>query len=219
MKPTKEQLEAYKAMAKEGAVASMEAQIRENLVKTCDKFAGNEDKFDRCIAYLNDCAREILESRNGDVPDEVCYRICRDYFNDEVWKKEDEEKAAKEAKRKADKEKLDKIRSEKKAKKPVKKTASQVEKESLGKEKQRIEKLKEKHGCKPAEKEKTCKADEEAKKVELEKMQAEAAREAEALKKAEEKKINDKIRAQIAEKNKELGIGMAQPIDMFAEAV
>ena len=101
----------------------------------------------------------------------------------------------------------------------MKKTASQVEKESLDKENQRIEKLKEKHGCKPAEPEKTCKADEEAKKVELEKMQAEAAREAEALKKAEEKKINDKIRAQIAEKNKELGIGMAQPIDMFAEAV
>ena len=50
-------------------------------------------------------------------------------------------------------------------------------------------------------------------------MQAEAAREAEALKKAEEKKINDKIRAQIAEKNKELGIGMAQAIDMFAEAM
>lgn len=214
-----EQIAAYREMAKNASENSMEAQIRANLESTCDKFAGNEDKFDRCMEYLTECAREILDHKNGEVDNETCYRICRDYFNDEIWAKEDEAKAAKEAKRKADKEKLDKIRSEKKAKKPVKKTASQVEKESLCKEKQRIEKLKEKHGCKPAEPEKTCKADEEAKKVELEKMQAEAAREAEALKKAEEKKINDKIRAQIAEKNKELGIGMAQPIDMFAEAV
>lgn len=210
MKPTNEQLEAYKAMAA-ASPDSMKAKIEANLRATCDKFSGHEDRLEDCMEYLTECAREILNGKNGEVDDDTCYRICRDYFNDEIW--------AKEAKRKADKEKLDKIRSEKKAKKPVKKTASQVEKESLGKEKQRIEKLKEKHGCKPAEPEKTCKADEEAKKVELEKMQAEAVREAEALKKAEEKKINDKIRAQIAEKNKELGIGMAQPIDMFAEAV
>lgn len=212
MKPTNEQLEAYKAMAA-ASPDSMKAKIEANLRETCDKFAGHEDRLEDCMEYLTECAREILNGKNGEVDDDTCYRICRDYFNDELWAKEDEAKAAKEAKRKADKEKLDKTRSEKKAKKPVKKTASQVEKESLGKEKQRIEKLKEKHGCKPAEPEKTCKADEEAKKVELEKMQAEA------LKKAEEKKINDKIRAQIAEKNKELGIGMAQPIDMFAEAV
>ncbi len=210
MKPTNEQLEAYKAMAA-ASPDSMKAKIKANLRATCDKFAGHEDRLEDCMEYLTECARGILNGKNGEVDDDTCYRICRDYFNDEIW--------AKDAKRKADKEKLDKIRSEKKAKKPVKKTASQVEKESLAKEKQRIEKLKEKHGCKPAEPEKTRKADEEAKKVELEKMQAEAAREAEALKKAEEKKINDKIRAQIAEKNKELGIGMAQPIDMFAEAV
>lgn len=218
MKPTNEQLEAYKAMAA-ASPDSMKAKIEANLRATCDKFPGHEDRLEDCMEYLTECAREILNGKNGEVDDDTCYRICRDYFNDEIWAKEDEAKAAKEAKRKADKEKLDKIRSEKKAKKPVKKTASQIEKESLGKEKERIEKLKEKHSCKPAEPEKTCKADEEAKKVELEKMQAEAAREAEALKKAEEKKINDKIRAQIAEKNKELCIGMAQPIDMFAEAV
>lgn len=212
MKPSKEKIEAYKMMAKQSP-DTMESQIKKNLVETCQKFAGHEDLLDDCMEYLTECAREILNGKNGEVDDDTCYRICRDYFNDEIWAKEDEEKAAKDSKRKADKEKLDKIRSKMKAKKPAKKTASQVEKESLGKEKQRIEKLKEKHGCKPAEPEKTCKADEEAKKVELEKMQAEA------LKKAEEKKINDKIRAQIAEKNKELGIGMAQPIDMFAEAV
>lgn len=218
MKPTKEMLKEYAAIAKKSN-RNMKDCIKAHLVANCPKFAGHEDKFDECMEYLTECARGILNGKNGEVDDDTCYRICRDYFNDEIWAKEDEAKAAKEAKRKADKEKLDKIRAEKKAEKPVKKTASQVEKESLGKEKQRIEKLKEKHGCKPAEPEKTCKADEEAKKVELEKMQAEAAREAEALKKAEEKKINDKIRAQIAEKNKELGIGMAQPIDMFAEAV
>lgn len=210
MKPTNEQLEAYKAMAA-ASPDSMKAKIEANLRATCDKFAGHEDRLEDCMEYLTECAREILNGKNGEVDDDTCYRICRDYFNDEIWAKEDEAKA--------DKEKLDKIRSEKKAKKPAKKTAPQVEKESLDKEKQRIEKLKEKHGCKPAEPEKTCKADEEAKKVELEKMQAEAAREAEALKKAKEKTINDKIRAQIAEKNKELGIGMAQAIDMFAEAV
>lgn len=218
MKPTNEQLEAYKAMAA-ASPDSMKAKIEANLRETCDKFAGHEDRLEDCMEYLTECAKEILNGKNGEVDADTCYRICRDYFNDEILAKEDEAKAAKEAKRKADKEKLDKIRAEKKAKKPVNKTASQIEKESLGKEKQRIEKLKEKHGCKPAETEKTRKADEEAKKVELEKMQAEAAREAEALKKAEEKKINDKIRVQIAEKNKELGIGMAQPIDMFAEAV
>lgn len=189
MKPTKEQIEAYKAMAA-ASPDSMKAKVEANLRETCDKFAGHEDKLPGCIAYLTSVAKEILNGKNGEVDDDTCYRICRDYFNDEIWAKEDEAKAA-----------------------------SQVEKESLDKENQRIEKLKEKHDCKPAEPEKTCKADEEAKKVELEKMQAEAAREAEALKKAEEKKINDKIRAQIAEKNKELGIGMAQPIDMFAEAV
>lgn len=211
MKPTNKQLEAYKAMAA-ASPDSMKAKIEANLRETCDKFAGHEDRLEDCMEYLTECAREILNGKNGEVDADTCYRICRDYFNDEIWAKEDESKKAEQSKKKAKEPK-------KKAEKPVKKTASQVEKESLDKENQRIEKLKEKHGCKPAEPEKTCKADEEAKKVELEKMQAEAAREAEALKKAEEKKINDKIRAQIAEKNKELGIGMAQPIDMFAEAV
>lgn len=103
MKPTKEQVEAYKSMAKESSGADMKAQIQENLSRTCDKFPGNEDKLDRCLEYLNDCAREILGNKNGDVPDEVCYRICRDYFNDEIWKKEDEE----ESKKKAEREKLE----------------------------------------------------------------------------------------------------------------
>ena len=105
-------IEAYKAMAKDSECPSMETQIRENLERTCDKFAGNEDKFERCISYLEECASEILEGKNGDVPDEVCFRICRDYFNDEIWKKEDEE----EAREKAEAEEHAILAAEKKAK-------------------------------------------------------------------------------------------------------
>ena len=96
-----EQIAAYREMAKNASENSMEAQIRANLEATCDKFAGNEDKFDRCMAFLVKCANEILEGENGDIPDEVCFRICRDYFNDEIWKAEEEERA----KEKAEKEK------------------------------------------------------------------------------------------------------------------
>lgn len=88
-----EQIAAYREMAKNAGQNSMEAQIRANLEATCDKFAGNEDKFDRCIDFLVKCANEILEGKNGDIPDEICFRICRDYFNDEIWKAEDDERA------------------------------------------------------------------------------------------------------------------------------
>jgi len=104
-------IEAYKAMAKDSECPSMETQIRENLERTCDKFAGNEDKFERCISYLEDCASQILDGKSGDVPDEVCFRICRDYFNDEIWKKEDEE----EARKKAEAEERARLAAEKKA--------------------------------------------------------------------------------------------------------
>lgn len=96
MKPNKEKIEAYKEMAKQSP-DTMESQIRKNLVETCQKFVGNEDKFDRCMKYLVSCARELLDGKNGDLADDVCYRICRDYFNDEVWRKEDEEEALKKA--------------------------------------------------------------------------------------------------------------------------
>lgn len=96
-----EQIAAYREMAKNAGENGMEAQIRANLESTCDKFAGNEDKFDRCMSFLVQCANEILEGKNGDIPDEVCFRICRDYFNDEIWKAEDEEGS----KAKAEKEK------------------------------------------------------------------------------------------------------------------
>ncbi len=103
-----EQIAAYREMVKNASENSMEAQIRANLESTCDKFAGNEDKFDRCMLFLKKVCLEMLggedaaegdENRNckklsGEIPDEVCFRICRDYFNDEIWKAEDEENKA-----------------------------------------------------------------------------------------------------------------------------
>ena len=76
----------------------MRAIIEANLKATCDKFAGHEDRLDDCIDYLTDCAREILENKSGDVPDEVCFRICRDYFNDEIWNVEEVKTKAEAAK-------------------------------------------------------------------------------------------------------------------------
>lgn len=102
MKPTKEQLDAYKEMAKTSP-DSMKAKIEANLKETCDKFAGHEGRLKDCMKYLTECAREILNGKNGEVDDDTCYRICRDYFNDEIWKKEDEE----EANKKAEREKLE----------------------------------------------------------------------------------------------------------------
>jgi hypothetical protein len=165
-------IEAYKAMAKDSECPSMEAQIRENLLKTCEKFAGNEDKFERCLSYLEECASEILEGKNGDVPDEVCFRICRDYFNDEIWKKEDEEEAREKAEaeeRAAKNEAKKKAAEEKKAEAAaIKKAAAEARKaETLAREK----------------------AEEERKAAELKKMQEEAEREArtaEESKKADE---------------------------------
>ena len=114
-----EQIAAYREMAKNASENSMEAQIRANLESTCDKFAGNEDKFDRCMSFLVQCANEILEGKNGEISDEVCFRICRDYFNDEIWKVEDEENA----KEKAEKEKKTPEKSAKTKKKaPAKPT-------------------------------------------------------------------------------------------------
>ena len=91
----KKQIATYKKMAQEAASQSMDAQIKANLEKTCDKFKGHEDKLPGCIAYLTSVAKEILGGKNGDVADEVCFRICRDYFNDEIYLQEETKKAAK----------------------------------------------------------------------------------------------------------------------------
>ena len=106
-----EKIAAYREMAKNASENSMEAQIRANLESTCDKFARNEDKFDRCMAFLKKVCLEMLggedaaegdensicKKLSGEIPDEVCFRICRDYFNDEIWKAEDEENERKKA--------------------------------------------------------------------------------------------------------------------------
>lgn len=81
-----QQIEAYKKMAKEAAPVGMEARIKANLEKTCDKYKGHEDKFPGFIAYLVSVAKEILGGKNGEVDDNVCFRICRDYFNDSINK-------------------------------------------------------------------------------------------------------------------------------------
>lgn len=151
MKPTKEQIEANKEMAK-ASPDSMKAMIEENLKATCDKFPGNEDKLDGCIDYLTKCAKEILGGKNGEVDNETCYRICRDYFNDEIWKKK--EAAEKKAAKKAASEAKKKAAEEKNA-------AAEARKAEIARQEE---------------------AEEEAKMAELERMKAEAAREAEAMK-------------------------------------
>ena len=189
-----EQIAAYREMAKNASDNSMEAQIRANLESTCDKFAGNEDKFDRCIDFLKKVCLEMLggedaaegdENRNckklsGEIPDEVCFRICRDYFNDEIWKAEDEENERK----KAEEERLAKEKAEKEKKAPAKPTNTAPEPEP------------------------------EPEKDGTEKPVAVVPEEpvtAESL----VKKTADKNRLIIEENNKKLGIGLAETIDLF----
>jgi len=142
-----ELLEQYKAMAKHG---TMEERIDAHLKANCEKY--DPKKLKDCVKHLVDVARKILDGKNGEVPDEVCFKICRDYFNDEMWAKEDEEKAAKEEKRMelAEKKKAPK-KAAKKTEPKAKKVTQDFEKEQLDKERERLEKLKEKHGLKAAE--------------------------------------------------------------------
>lgn len=180
-----EQIAAYREMAKNASENSMEAQIRANLESTCDKFAGNEDKFDRCMSFLVQCANKILEGKNGEIPDEVCFRICRDYFNDEIWKVEDEE----ESRKKAEEEELAKAKAEK-------------EKKSA--------KTKKKDPAKPT----NPAPKPEPEKDGTEKPVAAVPEEpvtAESL----VKKIAEKNRLIIEANNKKLGIGLAETIDLF----
>lgn len=184
-----EQIAAYREMAKNASENSMEAQIRANLESTCDKFAGNEDKFDRCMAFLVKCANEILEGKNGDIPDEVCFRICRDYFNDEIWKAEDEENERK----KAEEERREKEKAEKEKKAPEKSA-----------------KTKKKATARP-----TNPAPEpEPEKDGTEKPVAVVSEEP-AMAESIVKKIAERNRLIIEANNKRLGIGLAETIDLF----
>lgn len=198
-----EQIAAYREMAKNASENSMEAQIRANLESTCDKFAGNEDKFDRCIDFLKKVCLEMLggedaaegdengncKKLSGEIPDEVCFRICRDYFNDEIWKAEDEENERKKAeeerraKEKAEKEKKAPEKSAKNKKKtPARPTnpAPEPEPEKDGNEKPVVV-------------------------VPEEQVTAESL----------VKKVAEKNRLIIEANNKKLGIGLAETIDLF----
>ena len=200
-----EQIAAYREMAKNASENSMEAQIRANLESTCDKFAGNEDKFDRCMDFLKKVCLEMLggedaaegdENRickklSGEIPDEVCFRICRDYFNDEIWKAEDEENERK----KAEEERLAKEKAEKEKKAPGKSA-----------------KTKKKAPARPTNP--APEPEPEPEKDETEKPVAVVPEEpvtAESL----VKKVAEKNRLIIEENNKKLGIGLAETIDLF----
>ena len=199
-----EQIAAYREMAKNASENSMEAQIRANLESTCDKFAGNEDKFDRCMTFLKNVCLEMLggedaaegdENRNckkisGEIPDEVCFRICRDYFNDEIWMAEDKENERKKAE---EEERLAKEKAEKEKKAPG---------ESA--------KNKKKTPAKPT----NPAPDPEPEKDETENPVAVVPEEpvtADSL----VKKVAERNRLIIEENNKKLGIGLAETIDLF----
>ena len=189
-----EQIAAYREMSKNAGENSMEAQIKANLESTCDKFKGNENKFDRCMAFLKNVCMEMMggedaaedvqdgnyKKLSGEIPDEVCFRICRDYFNDEIWKAEDEERA----KAKAEKE-------SKKNKKTSKKTGKKTEKAQA-------------EATKPAP-ESVATENEKTVAVVPETTTAEAL----------VKKIAEKNRRLVEENNKKLGIVLAETIDLF----
>ena len=187
-----EQIAAYREMAKNAGENSMEAQIRANLESTCDKFAGNEDKFDRCMAFLVKCANEILEGKNGEIPDEVCFRICRDYFNEEIWKAEDEEEDRK----------------------------KDEEEERIAKEKEKAEKEKKAPGkSAKAKKKAPAKPTNTAPYTEPEKDETEnpvaVVPEEQVTAESLVKKVAEKNRRLVEENNKKLGIVLAETIDLF----
>lgn len=200
-----EQIAAYREMAKNVSENSMEAQIRANLESTCDKFAGNEYKFDRCMVFLKEVCLKMLGGKDaaegdengnyrtlsGDIPDEVCFRICRDYFNDEIWKAEDEENERK----KAEEERLAKEKAEKEKKAPGKSA-----------------KNKKKAPAKPTNP--APEPEPEPEKAGTEKTVTVVPEEtvtADSL----VKKVAERNRLIIEANNKKLGIGLAETIDLF----
>lgn len=201
-----EQIAAYREMAKNASENSMEAQIRANLESTCDKFAGNEDKFDRCIDFLKKVCLEMLggedaaegdENRSyktlsGEIPDEVCFRICRDYFNDEIWAKEDEENERKKAE---EEERLAKEREKAEKKKKAPEKSAKTKKKATAKP------------TNPA-------PEPEPEKVGTEKPVA-AVPEEQVTAESLVKKVAERNRLIIEANNKKLGIGLAETIDLF----
>ena len=203
---TEEQIAAYREMAKNASENSMEAQIRANLESTCDKFAGNEDKFDRCMAFLKKVCLEMLggedaaegdengnyKTLSGDIPDEVCFRICRDYFNDEIWKAEDKENERKKA------EEEERIAKEKEK--------AQKEKKAPGKS----AKAKKKAPAKPTNPAPEPEPEKDGTEKPVSVVQEDPVT-ADTL----VKKVAERNRLIIEANNKRLGIGLAETIDLF----
>ena len=71
-------IDEYRAMTDRSE--TMAQKIRKHLEQNCKNY--DPKKFDKCIEYLVSTARTILDGESGEVPDEVCYKICRDFFND-----------------------------------------------------------------------------------------------------------------------------------------
>lgn len=119
MTPKKENIEEYKALEVSRQRDSMEAMIKAHLKENCPKY--DEAHFEGCMRYLVACAREILGNKNGEVSNDTCYRICRDYYDDEMWltEKEPEKKATPAVEKKQPKKTSPKTEKEPNKKGPV----------------------------------------------------------------------------------------------------
>ena len=120
MTPKKENIEEYKALEASRERESIEAMIKAHLKENCPKY--DEAHFEGCMRYLVACAHEILGNKNGEVSNDTCYRICRDYYDDEMWR--DEQKPAPAEAEKEDVQETDTTKVDTKPKaEPVKKKA------------------------------------------------------------------------------------------------
>ena len=95
MKPKKEAVDQYRQMVQD-LLENDKDIIREHLRENCPKF--DEAHFDGCMEYLQETVLELLGGResarkgklSGAVHADVVFKICRDYFDDELWKIEQE---------------------------------------------------------------------------------------------------------------------------------
>lgn len=103
LKPKKEAVDQYRQMAQDIPENVMDI-IREHLRENCPKF--DEAHFDGCMEYLQETFLEMLGGResarkgklSGAVHADVVFKICRDYFDDELWKAEQESDKERKAK-------------------------------------------------------------------------------------------------------------------------
>lgn len=133
MKQSKEQIEAYRAMA-QNAPQSMNDIIKAHLAANCRKY--DEKLFDRCFNHLQETVLEMLGGQEaavdnkleGAIHADTVFRICRDYYDDEIWKKEDEEEAKEKAEAEKRAEEIRKKDEERKRKEDAKRKKEQEKK-------------------------------------------------------------------------------------------